>query len=120
MLVKMWLAFVYFLLTLIACGQAAMSASIRVGGAALLGYALCYFATATLSGSYRARRIKDSSNRDLATIGVIAVALVAAGLALITWSGFRIGLFGVVMPGVYWALLGVVIAALTTKKEHAL
>ena len=53
-------------------------------------------------------------------IGAIAVALVAVGLGLIVWSGFRVGLFGVVTPGIFWAILGIIIAALTTKKERSL
>jgi hypothetical protein len=115
----MWVAFVYFLLTLLTCGQAIFNTSFSVGGVALIGFALCYFATATFAGTYKARRIKGSNGKDLLMIGAIAVVIIAAGIALTVWSGFRVGLFGAVIPGVYWALIGIVIAALTTKKEHA-
>jgi hypothetical protein len=74
----MWLAFVYFLVTLIICGQAIFNASISVGGVALLGCALCYFATATFAGTYKAWRIQGSGDRNLATIGAIAIALIAS------------------------------------------
>jgi hypothetical protein len=116
----MWLAFVYFLITLIVCGQAIFKASIFAGGVALLGYALCYLATATFVGSYKARQMKGSTSADLVMIGGIAAVLIAVGLGLTVWSGFRVGPFDVVIPGIYWAILGIIIATLTTKKEHAL
>jgi hypothetical protein len=116
----MWLAFVFFLMTLIACGQAILHSSISVGGVALVGYAFCYFGTAAFAGSYKARRIKGTGWTDLASIGAIALVVVAAGLGFTVWSDFRVGLFGFVIPGVYWAIIGIVIAALTTSKEHAL
>jgi hypothetical protein len=119
----MWLPSIYFMLTLITCVQAMINSSFRVGGAALLGCTLCYFGTAGFTGSFRAIRaqqMKNYSARDLAGIGAGAVLLNAGGLALIIWSGFWVGLFGVAVQGVYWALLGILIATLTTKKEHAL
>jgi hypothetical protein len=119
----MWLVAIYFLITVITCAQAMVKASFGVGGAALVACALCYFGTAGFVGSFRAiraRQMKNYSAKDLLGIGAIAVALNAAGLVLIIWSGFWIGFLGVVVAGVYWALIGMLIAVLTTKKEHAL
>ena len=119
----MWLASTYFLITVITCVQAMVKTSFGVGGAALVAYALCYFGTAGFAGSFRAiraRKMKSYSAKDLLRIGAVAVVLNAAGLVLIIWSGFWIGFSGVVVEGVYWALIGILIAVLTTKKEHAL
>jgi hypothetical protein len=101
----MWLAFVYFALTVITCVQAMINSSFAVGGAALLAYALCYFGTAGFVGSFRAiraRQMKNYSARDLLGIGAVAVLVDAAGLALVIWSGFWIGFGRVVVQGVYW------------------
>jgi hypothetical protein len=119
----MWLVSIYFLLTVIACVQAMVNISFGVGSAALLAYALCYFGTAGFVGSFRAiraRQMKSYRARDLIGISAVAVVLCGAGLTLIIWSGFWIRFFGVVIQGLYWALLGILIAVLTTKKEHAL
>jgi hypothetical protein len=110
----------YLVITLLLCGQVALTGSFVVGGSALVGFALCYFATATFFGSFYARREKKYSMTDLAGIGGIAVVLVAAGLALVVWSGFWLNLFGVTVSGLVWALIGIVVAVLTTKKQHAL
>ena len=69
---------------------------------------------------YARGKMKNYNIKDLAGIGAVAVLLNAVGLALMIWSGFWVGLFGLALQGVYWAMLGIVIVALTTKKEHAL
>jgi hypothetical protein len=116
----MWLTYLYFLLTVITCVQAIFKSSLRVGAAALIACSLCYFGTAGFVGSFRARDLKSYKTKELTGIAVIAIVLTAAGLALMTWSRFWIELFGVAIDGSYWALLGILIAAFTTKKEHAL
>jgi hypothetical protein len=113
----MWLALVYLVVTLIVCGEAIFEASIFVGGVALIGYALCYFATATLVGALKGRWMVSYRRGDLVIVSAIAAALIVVGLGFTVWSGFRVGLFGVVIPGIYWAVLGVILAAVTTKKR---
>ncbi len=53
-------------------------------------------------------------------IGAIAIVLCAGGLALMVWSGFWVDIYGVVIGGAAWSVIGIIIAVLTTKKEHAL
>lgn len=119
----MWLASIYFLITVIACVQAMIRTSVAVGGAALVACWLCYFGTAGFVGSFRAiraRQMQNYSARDLIGIGTVAVIANVSGLVLMIWSGFRVGLFGFVLNGVFWMFIGVVIAIITTKKEFAL
>jgi len=106
--------------TVITCVQAIFNNSLKVGGVALVAFALCYFGTAGFVSSFRARLQKNYKPTDLLGIGVIAVVLCGAGLVLVSWSEFWISFSGVGIEGLYWALLGILIATLTTKKEHAL
>jgi hypothetical protein len=108
------------LVTLITTIQAMFSSSFRVGAAALVACALCYFGTAGFVGSWRAKRIKDYKATDLLGIGTVAVVLNAAGIALMLWCSFWINAFGIEVQGLYWVVAGIIIAALTTKREHAL
>jgi|GEM_PF-2624867 len=117
---RAWPTYTYFLITIITCIQAMMGSSFRVGASALVACCLCFFGTAGVVGSYRARREKNYGTRDLAGIGAIGVTLVVAGLGLINWAGFWIGLVGVTIGGPLWCVIGVVIAVLITSKEHAL
>jgi hypothetical protein len=117
---RQWISYIYFIITLIICGQASFKDSFTVGAAALLASALCYFATAGFAGSYRARHDKNYNLRDLGGIAAIAAVLAAGGVALMAWSGFRLGLFGVAIDGPVWAFIGIIVAAVTTKREHAL
>ncbi len=117
---RWWIAQIYIVLTLITCVQAMFNSSFSVGGAALVACALSYFGTAGFVGSFLARREKKSTTPELLGIATIAVVLAAAGIALISWSGFRVGLFGVTINGPLWALTGVAVALVTTKKKHAM
>jgi len=110
----------YFTFTVITSVQAIFNSSFAVGASALVACALSFFGVATLAGSFLARHEKGYSLKDLIVIGMIAVILVAAGLALIFWSGFRIIVSGNVIEGPYWALVGIVTALLVTRKKDAL
>lgn len=111
---------IYIIFTLIISAEVFFSGSFIVSGAALLASALCCFGTASLVGSWLARREKNYSPKDLAIIGAIAVVLSAAGIALMAWSGFHFKFFGVRIEGTLWAIIGIVVAVLATKKEYAL
>jgi Na+/proline symporter len=100
--------------------RAMFKSSFTVGAMALAASALCYFGTAGFAGSFRARRAKNYNPKDLAGIGAIAVVLSVAGIALMAWSGFWLSLFGVFIAGPMWCLVGILVASLTTKREHAL
>jgi integral membrane sensor domain MASE1 len=115
-----WLRFIYFIVTILMCAQAAFRVSVVVGGSALIAFALCFFGVATFIGSFHARRDHKYSRKDLAIIGAIALGLCAAGIALVVWSGFRIGLFGASLSGVAWAAVGIAVALTTTTRKDAL
>jgi hypothetical protein len=63
---------------------------------------------------------KKSSTLELAGIGAIALVLVIAAFGLMLWSGFSLSLDGVLIPGPYWVMVGMVTALLVTTKQHAL
>jgi len=65
----MWLAYLYFLVTVITCVQAIFNNSLKVGGVALVAFALCYFGTAGFVSSFRARLQKNYKPTDLLGIG---------------------------------------------------
>src|SRR5208282_5395502 len=89
---RMWLSYIYFLVTVITCFEAMLKTFFAVGAMALAGSVLCYFGTAGFAGSYRARADKNYSLKDLAEIAAVAEALSAAGVALMAWSGFWLSL----------------------------
>lgn len=94
--------------------------SIGVGIGALGGAALCFFSVATFVGSYRARREHNYGLKELAGIGAIAAVLCAGGFALMLWTHWRITMSGLVIPGIVWAIVGIVIAIITTTRKDAL
>jgi hypothetical protein len=110
---------IYFGVTVITCIQVVLKSSLAVGAAALAASALCFFGVASFVGSFLARHEKDYSVKDLIGIGAIATILVAVGLWLMIWSGFWINLFGVVVEGRYWALVGIITALVVTRKKDA-
>jgi hypothetical protein len=71
-------------------------------------------------GSLLARREKNFSAFDLAGIGAVGLLVIAAGSALMMWSGFWLRMFGVEIGGVTWALLGAVSAVVVVRKADAL
>ncbi len=115
-----WLRFSYFVVTLITCAQAMFRSSFAAGAGALGAAALCYFSIATFVGSYHARREQSYSPKDLAGIGAIAAVLCGAGFALMLWSGWRITIYALVIPGFVWTVVGIVIAIVSTTKKDAL
>ena len=94
--------------------------SLSVGVSALAASALGFFGTATFFGSFLVRREKKSSALELAGIGAIALVLVIAAFGLMLWSGFSISFDGVLIPGPYWVVVGMVTALLVTTKQIAL
>lgn len=112
-----WLRFAYFVITLFTCAQVMFRSSIGVGFGALGGAALCFLSAATFVGSYRARREQSYCLKDLAGIGATAAVLCGAGFALMLWTGWRITIYGLVIPGFIWAIVGIVIAVVTTTKK---
>jgi hypothetical protein len=111
---------IFWLVTLIVCVQAMFKSSAMVGASALVACALCYAGASGFMGSLIARREKNYSTFDLMVMGVIALVIIAAGSALMIWSGFRMSLFNVGISGVTWALLGAVSAVVVVRKEDAL
>jgi len=92
--------------------------SLAGGAAALVACALCFIGPAGFIGSVRARPENNYYAKALIRITAIAVVLTTAGVALMIWSGFGLNLFGVAIEGPYWALTGVFIALIVTKREH--
>jgi hypothetical protein len=116
---RRFLVVIYIFATVIACGEIFFSGSFGASGAGFLGSALCCFGTASFVGSWLARHERNYSPRDLVIVGAIAAVLNAAGIALLAWSGFHFKLFDVVIKGPIWAVIGIVVATVATKKKHA-
>jgi hypothetical protein len=114
------LTLAYCLISILTTEQVMFRSSFSVGVSALAASALGFFGTATFFGSWLARREKKYSALDLAGIGVIALVLVIAAFGLMLWSGFSFSLDGVLIPGPYWIVVGMVTALLVTTKQHAL
>jgi len=110
----------YLTLTALTCVSAMVKSSLSVGAAALAGSLLCFFAVATFCASFLAKREHQYKATDLLGIGAIATVLTVTGFALMIWSGFWISLYGVVIEGPYWVLIGILAAIVTAKKSFAL
>ncbi|WMT71913.1 hypothetical protein [Bradyrhizobium sp. Ash2021] len=108
------------MISILTAGQVMFRSSLSVGVSALAASALGFFGTATFFGSWLARREKKYRALDLAGIGAIALVLVIAAFGLMLWSGFSLSLDGVLIPGPYWIVVGMVTALLVTTKQHAL
>jgi hypothetical protein len=111
---------IYFFVMLVICADVFFSGSLTAAGAALLASALSCFGTASFVGSWLARRERNYGPIDLVIIGAIAALLSAAGIALMAWSGFHFKLFDLTIGGPSWAIIGIVVGLLATKKEYAL
>jgi hypothetical protein len=111
---------IFWLITIITCVQAMYKSSLVVGVSALLACALCYWGASAFMGSLLARREKGHRPIDIMGIGAIALVLIAAGSALMVWSGFWMRLFDVEVDGLVWALLGALSAVIVVRKEDAL
>jgi hypothetical protein len=113
------LTLAYCLISILTAGQAVFGSSFSVGISALAASGLGLFGTATFFGSFLARREKQYSALELAGIGTIALVLVIAAFGVMLWSGFSLSLDGVLIPGPYWVVVGMVTALLVTTKQHA-
>lgn len=94
--------------------------SSTVGTAALVACVLCYWGAAGFMGSLLSRREKNFRPLDIVAMAAIALAVIAAGAALMFWSGFWMRLFDVEIDGVVWALLGAVSAVMVVRKDDEL
>jgi hypothetical protein len=106
---------IFWLITIPVCIQTMYRSSFTVGASALAACALCYIGASGFMGSLLARHEKDYRASDLAAIGGIALVVIAAGSALMIWSGFWMPLFNVEIGGVVWALLGAISAVVVRK-----
>ena len=116
---KSLISYLYIAATFIICGQAVLNRSLTMGVLAMAGSALCYFGAAGFVGSYHARRDIRYKPAELLGIGGIAIVLVVVGVTLMEWSGLLVDLFGLAIAGPIWAALGIIVAAITTGREHA-
>jgi hypothetical protein len=110
----------FWTLTIIACFQTMFRGWLVIGFAALVACALCYVAAAGFMGSLLARRVKRYRTFDLFGIGGLGLIILAAGSALMVWSGFSMHVFDVEISGVTWALLGAASAVVVVRKEDAI
>jgi hypothetical protein len=110
----------FWTMTILVCAQVMFTKSFVGGLAALVACALCYSGAAGFMGSLIARREKGYRQVDLVGIGTLGLLLIAAGSALMWWSGFSLRLFDVKIDGVTWALLGALSAVVVVRKEDAL
>jgi hypothetical protein len=110
---------IFWTATIVACVQVMFNESFVVGFGALAACALCYIAAAGFMGSLIARREKGYRGIDLFGIGALGLTVIAAGLAIMIWSGFSMRLFGVEIGGVIWALTGAFSAVVVVRKEDA-
>jgi len=114
------IALVFAAITIICSVQIMLNSSIAVGFGALAATALSFFGFATFVGSFLARKEKKYRAIDLVGIGAIAAVLIAVGFALAWWSSFRIMLFGYTLNSYSWLIVGIIAAAVVTRKKDAL
>ena len=103
---RSFVVFIYLVVTVIESIGLAIKGSLGIAVAALVGWAFCFFASATFVGSFLARQEKKLRITDLFGIGAIAAALIAGGFWLVTWSGAEItyATTSMVAFGRWWAL----------------
>jgi hypothetical protein len=111
---------IFWTVTIVVCVQVMLKGAFVVGFAALVACALCYMAAAGFMGSLIARREKGYRATDLFGIGALGLIVIAAGLAIMIWSGFSIRLFDVEIAGVAWALIGALSAIVVVRTEDAI
>jgi hypothetical protein len=115
---RSFVVFIYLVVTVIESIGLAIKGSLGIAVAALVGWAFCFFASATFVGSFLARHEQKLRITDLFGIGAIATALIAGGFWLVTWAGAEITMLHI--DGRLWALVGVALAVVTTRKKDAL
>jgi hypothetical protein len=111
------LMIVYAFITIGVCIQVILVRSVGIGVGALVSCALCLIASTTLVSCFLARHEQQYSAKDLGNTAVIAVSLTLVGLALMSWSGFRLTLYGVEISGIQWALVGSVVGLVAANRE---
>jgi hypothetical protein len=109
----------FWTVTIVVTVQVMLKGAFVVGIAALVACALCYAAAAGFMGSLLARREKRYRTIDLFGIGAIGLLIIAAGSALMIWSGFSLRLYDVEISGLTWALLGAASAVVVVRIEDA-
>jgi hypothetical protein len=110
----------FWTMTIVVCAQVMFTKSFVGGLLALVACALCYAGASGFMGSLLARREKRYRPVDLVAIGTIGSLLIAAGSALMWWSGFSLRIFDVKIDGVTWALMGAASAVVIVRLEDAL
>jgi hypothetical protein len=111
---------VFWLITVLTTVQAMYRSSFTVGASALVACALCYTGASGFMGSLLARQERNYRAFDLVAMGAIALVFIAAGSALMVWSGFWMRLFDVEVDGLVWALLGAAFAVVVVRDDDAL
>jgi len=96
----------YGFLTLIVCVQAMRLTSFRIGAEALAACVLNFSGTAILFACYLVRQEAKYRKAYLFGAAAIALALIAAGFALMIRTGFWISIYDGSIPGLAWLLLG--------------
>jgi CHASE2 domain-containing sensor protein len=109
----------YGFLTLIICANAMLRSSFSVGAEALLACVLNFAGLATLFTCFLARREKGYRKMYLIGAAAIALALVAAGFAVMMRTGFWIPFYDAAIPGPVWLLVGGVAALLWSMHRKA-
>ena len=120
MRLSVFLLLAYIVVTILACINTAANYSVTLAAIGFAASALCYCGGSAFMGSLLARREKSYRAFDLVGIGALAFLLIAIGVALMVWSGFRMRIGGFQVGGVEWALLGVFVTIFVVKKEDAL
>jgi len=113
------LALGYGFLTLIVCVSAMLRSSFGVGAEALLACVLNFAGMATLFACFLARREKGYRKMYLIGAAALALALVAAGFALMMRTGFQVYVYDGSIPGPVWLLLGCLAALLWSLHRRA-
>jgi hypothetical protein len=113
------LALGYGFLTLIVCGSAMLRSSFSVGAEALLACVLNFAGMATLFACFLARREEGYRKMYLFGAAAIALALVAAGFAIMMRTDFWVSFYDAAIPGPVWLLVGGVAALLWSLHRKA-
>jgi hypothetical protein len=123
----MWLSFIglfliFWTAAILACVQVMLNEAFLVGFAALVACALCSVGGAGFMGSLVARRKKRCRGIVVFGIGTVGLIAIAAGLAVMMWSGISMRLFGAKneIDGVTWALMAACTGFLVMTKDEAI
>jgi hypothetical protein len=111
----MWVMYIYGLLVLVTAGSALLTAGLTFPGiAGLAGPALCFWSGSGVKGSLLV------GTRSQKIGGLVAGAVfLAAGLAMLYFSGYWVRLWSVELDGVTWGVIGAVLAFIFTPRSMA-